>query len=110
VGAEVDQVPVVDLVAASQVELVEPPAAALGCLVAAGPLAHAVEPTGPDLVDRTGEQLVELVGWQVNELLGQRDDVAHAHAEEHLSLLHERAARAAVAASAQPAPPLGVSP
>jgi hypothetical protein len=35
-------------------------------------------------VDRAGQQLVELVGWQVDELLGQRDDVAHTHAEEDL--------------------------
>jgi hypothetical protein len=36
-------------------------------------------------VDGAGQQLVDLLGWQVDELLGQLEDVAHAHAEDHVS-------------------------
>jgi hypothetical protein len=35
-------------------------------------------------VDGAGQELVDLVGWQVDELLGQRDDVTHAHTEDHV--------------------------
>jgi hypothetical protein len=36
-------------------------------------------------MDRTGQQLVDLVGGQVDGLLGQREDVAHTHADEDVS-------------------------
>src|SRR5215207_4285974 len=85
VGADVDQIPVVDAVGASQVELAELLASVVGGLAAGGLLAHDAEPTGPCLVDRAGQQLVDLVGWQVDELLGQPEHLAHAHADELLS-------------------------
>src|SRR5918994_1407519 len=85
-AGHVDQVPVVDPVRASQVEVEQLLPAAFWRPFASGLLVHDAEAAGAHLVDRALEQLLDLVRRHLDELLGEREDLPHAHADELVAL------------------------
>ena len=80
--AEVDQVPIVDLVDAPQVQVEQLLPAASGVLLLRPCLSMMLAP--PARTSWTGplEQLLDLAGQHLDELLGEREDLPHAHANK----------------------------
>jgi hypothetical protein len=83
---DIEQIPVVDPIAASQVKAKQLLAALLARPLAPRLLVHDAEGAGPYLVDRALEQLLDLGRRHVDELLGEREHLAHAHAGELVAL------------------------
>jgi hypothetical protein len=86
IGREIDQIPIVDAVMAAKVELIELAAPRLVGRLQGVLLGHDRQGTDAQLVNVAVEQRLDAGRRQRDELLGQREDRAHAHADESVAV------------------------